>query len=100
MANRPQLYLLFSLKHDQWWCPESAGYTGELKSAGLFSEEEAGEITEKSMTGWELGGRPPTIAIEVGEIFKAWGWTTSYLRAVINEQAVKAVPGWTVPDHA
>ncbi len=42
------LYLLWSNKHQQWWRPNSAGYTGLQAEAGRYSEWDALERVRNS----------------------------------------------------
>lgn len=38
-------YLIWSHRHREWWGPDRAGYTRDASRAGVYSREEAADIT-------------------------------------------------------
>lgn len=46
-------YLIFSHKHRAWWMPKGLGYTAFTELAGVYSQEEALKIVNKSLIGWD-----------------------------------------------
>ena len=45
------MYLIWSNKHKNWWCPNRAGYTDRIVHAGRYSAEEALDICSDTMPG-------------------------------------------------
>lgn len=39
------LYYIWSLEHEAWWRPERNGYTTDVNEAGLYTREQAADIT-------------------------------------------------------
>lgn len=46
-----KLYLIWSHEHQLWWRENSRGYTNSIIDAGIYSEDEATLICEKSGIG-------------------------------------------------
>ena len=44
-------WLVWSYKHQAWWGPDRSGYTVSISHAGVYSEEDALAIQERSMAG-------------------------------------------------
>jgi len=65
-------WLVWSNKYSAWWRPKSAGYTYDSRSAGLYSRDEAIEISWKGRDGWkDAGRRPDEIAVPLFAIPEA-----------------------------
>jgi hypothetical protein len=58
MTDKEQ-YLIWSNKHIAWWRPGKAGYTAQLKEAGLYSRDEAIAICYDETWGWRRPDFPP-----------------------------------------
>lgn len=39
-------YRIWSVEHDAWWRPDSAGYTPHIDRAGLYTKAEATKIVK------------------------------------------------------
>lgn len=55
-------FLVWSNQHRAWWRPKSAGYTTDIRGAGLYSRKEAIEISGQSRDGW---GNPADLPCEL-----------------------------------
>ena len=71
------LFLIWSNQHGAWWRPNSQGYTGFAKSAGLYTLDEAKSISWQGRDGWGEDGKIPdelVVSIDViPEIFRPDG---------------------------
>lgn len=57
-------YLVYSNQNRAWWRANSAGYTTDIRGAGLYSKEEAVSISATSRDGWrDPGSLPCELAI-------------------------------------
>ena len=62
-------YLIWSRQRSAWWRPNSAGYTQDVRNAGLYSKDEAIDISFTARDGWLDPVQPPTeLAIPLSSI--------------------------------
>lgn len=60
-------YVIWSNEHKAWWRPNRLGYTNVLKEAGLYSQEDAQDITADATIHWTRG-RPNELPIRVADL--------------------------------
>ena len=46
-----QLFIIWSIEHNSWWCPMYNGYCEERKNAGTYSYEDAKKIVDSANIG-------------------------------------------------
>lgn len=46
-----QLYIIWSIEHDAWWCTLERGYTKERRNAGTYTYAEARKIVDSANIG-------------------------------------------------
>lgn len=62
-------WLIFSRYHSAWWRANSAGYTTDVRGAGLYSREEALDIAATCRDGWtDPSSLPIEIAVPLSSI--------------------------------
>lgn len=62
-------YLIWSNQHRAWWRANSAGYTVYVTAAGIYSKEEALDVSWKGRDGWESEQKcPAEIAVPLSSI--------------------------------
>ena len=51
MSDCERKYLIWSIEHNAWWAPNWNGYTAKRGNAGIYSEAEAFEISDRENEG-------------------------------------------------
>ncbi len=69
-SERDEGYVIWSHEHGCWWRPGSAGYTNDLRSAGVYSRDEAMQISHRGRDGWEAGEIPDELPVRLSDLPK------------------------------
>ncbi len=54
VCEERQHYVIWSSRHNQWWCANGEGYTPHMRNAGLFSRADADRLLSRSFTSLAL----------------------------------------------
>ena len=66
MSANDEPWMVWSIEQSAWWGPNSAGYTKDVRQAGLYTKEDALSICREARMGWTYYDEPPTeIAVPV-----------------------------------
>jgi hypothetical protein len=68
-----ELYLVWSNQHSAWWRPNSCGYTKQISDAGLYSRDEAIEISRGR--GWPAKGVPDEVPVSERDAIECFSKT-------------------------
>ena len=61
-------YVVWSHEHGCWWRANFAGYTTDVRHAGVYARAEAISISHRGRDGWSGGSKPDELPIRVSDL--------------------------------
>lgn len=61
-------YLVWSHEHGCWWRANSQGYTNDVRSAGIYTRDEAVSISHNARDRWRPGHKPDELPVRLSDM--------------------------------